>query len=160
MRGRWKFFTALRMDTWLQCSFGLPYAWRIAILILNYLCWSQFHQACLWNDLQEQWVFKTIILRSQIPISLIQPTHWFEYVLVKRREPCFVCLYNTFNTTMIQWWHWCYNHGRVLCGTEPKKEIQESCETKLVASMSASLKDQNLTDPTNLPDKRSMWALP
>ena len=125
MRGRLKFFATLIMDTWLKRSFGLPYAWRISILILNYLCWSQFHGACLWSDLQRTVIFETIILCSQNPISLIQPTHWFEYFLVKRREPCFVRLYNTFNTTVIQWWRWCYNNqGRVLCGTEPKKEIQ------------------------------------
>ena len=41
-------------------------------------------------------------------------------------------------------------------GSNLKKKFKGSCETKLVASMSSSLKDQNLTDPPNLPDKCNM----
>ena len=41
-------------------------------------------------------------------------------------------------------------------GPNLKKKFKGSCETKLVASVLSSLKDQNLTDPPNLPDKRNI----
>ena len=41
-------------------------------------------------------------------------------------------------------------------GPNLKKKFKGSCETKLVANVSSALKDQNLTDPPNLPDKRNM----
>ena len=69
-----------------------------------------------------------------------------------------------FTTLLMQWW---YNDDidattteEYFVGPNLKKKFKESCETKLVASVSASLKDQNLTDPPNLPDKRNMWTIP
>ena len=41
-------------------------------------------------------------------------------------------------------------------GLNLKKKLKGSCETKLVASVLSSLKDQKLTDPPNLPDKHDM----
>ena len=41
-------------------------------------------------------------------------------------------------------------------GPNLKKKFKGSCETKLVPSVSSSLKDQNLTDPPNLSEKRNM----
>ena len=43
-----------------------------------------------------------------------------------------------------------------VAGLNLKKKFKGSCETKLVASMLSSLKDQNLTDRPNLPDKCNM----
>ena len=44
-------------------------------------------------------------------------------------------------------------------GPNLKKKFEGSCETKSVASVSSSLKDQNLTDPPNLPDKRNIRTI-